>query len=395
MHPTLAAKDYSNYIEHIIPFLDAEITIVTKPGFPNWNVATPACKLFSEYATLKPGSKALLINSGNAVCCTYLAGRYPEVEFWLVDTNIVALESAEKTVSVNELQNVTVIPWAQSAFQEFAFDTVFIEMKKGRKITRRLILEAFTALKPGGKFYIAGANRAGIKSAIEDVDSIFGNSSILGYKKGNRLCLSSKLSPNIQYADWAVEPGVAPGSWYEFHTHLSNLNIRIKSLPGVFSYNKIDEGTQLLLENILLHSASRVLDIGCGWGSIGLTAAIQGAQVDMVDVDLLAIWSTNQNMISNQLSNASIFPSDITRSVSDRSYNLIASNPPFHSSIDVDYTVAEAIVFESYARLETDGKLWLVTNYFLPYHNYLLKYFGNYSTISTTKRYKLLCSTKK
>lgn len=394
MHSYPTIHGYSIFAERSIKFLGNMLTSVSKPGFPNWNEVTSASKLIGEHVTLPTGSQVLYMNSGNGIGGVYLAKKFPDSSLHMMDTNVVALESIEKTIAANSLPNIHVIPWSAKGLPDSDYDVVILEIIKGRKITRRFILEAFSALRIGGNFYLAGGNQLGIHSLIGDARNVFGNASLQGYKKGHRICLYEKATSGISHTEWSSEPGITPGSWYEFHTLMSNSPVTIRSIPGVFSYDKIDPGTWLLLQNLRIQPGQRVLDLGCGWGCIGIDASLKGAQVEMVDVDLLAYYSADQNIRSANLKTASVYASDITSRIPNRTYQIVLSNPPFHAGAQVDYTVAEAIVSQAYNVVESGGEIWLTANQFLTYQDYLTKYFGNSNIVAVTRGYKILRAIK-
>jgi 16S rRNA G1207 methylase RsmC len=80
----------------------------------------------------------------------------------------------------------------------------------------------------------------------------------------------SKLS----FTSLGTAPGIAPGTWVEFSINCSNHVFTIRCLPGVFSIDHLDEGTEMLLNTIEIVPGTRVLDVGCGYGIIGLCASV-------------------------------------------------------------------------------------------------------------------------
>ncbi len=139
---------------------------------------------------------------------------------------------------------------------------VFIQNPKGRKLARRWLLQANQVLDLGSDCYLAGSNQSGIQSVIKDAQGLFGHGYIQAYKKGNRLAHLVKQSANIPLPDWANVPGIAPGTWMEFSISLSNHTYHIHSLPGVFSYDRLDVGTSMLL-SVAKYSCG-CQGLGCG-----------------------------------------------------------------------------------------------------------------------------------
>lgn len=126
---------------------------------------------------------------------------------------------------------------------------------------------------------------------------------------------------------------------------------------GVFAKKKIDFGTVLLLESINIKDfIGKVLDIGCGYGVIGIVIAkLTTCQVDMIDINKRAIHLTKINIKENKLNNASCFESDCYNNVSQK-YNYIITNPPIRAGKKIVYK----ILMRAKDYLEANGKLFLV-----------------------------------
>jgi 16S rRNA (guanine1207-N2)-methyltransferase len=270
-----------------------------------------------------------------------------------------------------------------------------MELPKGRKLARRWLVEAQAALKPGGALYLAGANEQGIQSAIQDAAALFGGAAVLRYKKGNRVARAAagRAAPPAGRPEWAGEAGIAPGTWREFEVGVRGHVFRLRSLPGVFAFDDdLDEGTRLLLDHLEVAPGTQaVLDVGCGYGIIGLAAARLGAgHVDMVDVNLLAIASARENIAGNAISNAEAFLSDAFSAVGDKRYDLIASNPPFHTGKSVDYAVAQAFIEHARSALKPGGRLLLVANKFIRYDQLMRTTFNAVECLVETNKYHVL-----
>ena len=126
---------------------------------------------------------------------------------------------------------------------------------------------------------------------------------------------------------------------------------------GVFSKDGLDFGSRLLLESIPLEEVGgKILDMGCGYGVLGIVISkLTSAHVDMVDVNLRALHLATRNAKENSVSNVSIFESNVYQNVSSK-YSSIVTNPPIRAGKKVVYD----IVMNAKNYLEDDGKLFLV-----------------------------------
>lgn len=368
-----------------------EINYFSKPGLPDWDQITPSTALLGEKVLLRPGDRALLLGSGNGALGPAFARQLHPGELWLADTSFIALEMSRRTLQANSVQNARILAEIDlPQEQESAFDVAILQMPKGRKLAQRWLVAAHTALRPGGSFYIAGANKQGVQPVIRDAESLFGPGSVLGYKKGNRVVRLSKSSDRGPVPDWAEEPGVASQTWVSLQVATPAGVLDLHSLPGIFSYDRLDEGTDLLLGSLKASSGETVLDMGCGVGILGLAASIQGAaRVDLADVNLLAVAAARENIFLLDLQNAQALPSDCASAVIDRRYSLVLSNPPFHTGKAVDYAVAHAFITQASQVLSPGGRFMLVANQFIPYEALLKEVFGRVERLAETSKYRV------
>lgn len=126
---------------------------------------------------------------------------------------------------------------------------------------------------------------------------------------------------------------------------------------GVFSKDGLDFGSRLLLESIPLDEVgAKVLDMGCGYGVIGIVVnKILSVTVDMVDVNLRALHLCERNMKENNCKNIRAFESNCYSNITEK-YHTIITNPPIRAGKDIVYD----IVMNAKKHLLDEGKLFLV-----------------------------------
>jgi 16S rRNA (guanine1207-N2)-methyltransferase len=372
------------------------VKVTSKPGLPDWDLLLPSTQLLADYPKLQPRDRVLLFGCHHGALGVSIARHLPMGQLSIIDHNIIALEMARKTLAANNISSVnllTDIDLPQDVTN--SYDAIYIQIPKGRKLTHRWLLQAYQGLVPGGFLYISGSNKAGIQSSIKDGMELFGNGRILAYKKGNRICQFVKQTEASSLPNWALAPGIKPGTWIEFSITLSDHCYQIRSLPGVFSFDHLDAGTQMLLRACKIISGSKVLDVGCGYGLIGLFASTQGAGwVDLVDNDLLAISSCKETLSINRILNTTVLAGDLLSPLGSKKYDLILSNPPFHTGQAVDFQIAEAMIRQSYHALSPDGQITIVANRFIPYDRLISEIFGNVSCLVESGRFYVLSGTK-
>ena len=126
---------------------------------------------------------------------------------------------------------------------------------------------------------------------------------------------------------------------------------------GVFSKDGLDFGSRLLLESIPLEAVGgKVLDMGCGYGVLGIVLnKVTSCAVDMVDVNLRALHLSQINVKENHCTNIQVFESNCYENIKDK-YSCIITNPPIRAGKKVVYD----IVMNARNYLEKDGVLFLV-----------------------------------
>jgi 16S rRNA (guanine1207-N2)-methyltransferase len=392
----LSSTDYTTPIRVGLRLNSQQITVITKPGLPDWRSISPGAALLAEHTGVSPADKALLLGSGHGAAAVILAQRLSSGELWIMDTSAIALEMSAATLQANDIQNARLTWEINLAERENeSFDVVAVELPKGRRLAQRWLAQAWAALRPGGSLYLAGANALGVQSVLKDAGELFGPGVILDYKKGNRVARFTRPAGMPDKPDWLGEPGILPGSWHEFTLETPLGELSLVSLPGVFSFDRLDDATCLLLGQMRITADDRMADLGCGYGLLGLVAARMGAaRVDLLDANLLAAAAAQENIRRLGLSNAQALPSDVLRAVTGQTYTRILTNPPFHAGKGVDYQVAAAFIQQSRAALEPDGELLLVANRFIRYEKMMEAQFRQVSVKAEDGRYRVIAAVK-
>ena len=127
---------------------------------------------------------------------------------------------------------------------------------------------------------------------------------------------------------------------------------------GVFSGDKIDRGTELLIEAIEIGPCELILDLGCGYGAIGIVAArlSEGGHVILTDVNERAVALARKNVAANGVGNAEVRSGSLYEPVTGMAFDHILSNPPIRAGRQV----VDRIVADAPQHLLEGGKLWLV-----------------------------------
>ena len=143
---------------------------------------------------------------------------------------------------------------------------------------------------------------------------------------------------------------------------IHELRVRLLDTPmtfltdaGVFSKMMVDYGSQVLLNTLDLESDKTLLDVGCGYGPLGLTLGkVFGVQATLIDINSRALDLARANAEKNQV-NARIFQSNVYDDV-EGNFDYIVSNPPIRAG----KSVVHEIIKGAFCHLEDQGSLTIV-----------------------------------
>jgi len=147
-----------------------------------------------------------------------------------------------------------------------------------------------------------------------------------------------------------------PEKW---QSELKGNSFHFKTDSGVFSKKEVDFGSRLLIDTFELNKADGiVLDVGCGYGPIGLSIAkaYPEAMVHMVDVNERALMLAEENASENKVDNVKIYESDRLTEVEEKGFDAILTNPPIRAGKKVVHDFFE----QSLQHLTEGGELWVV-----------------------------------
>ena len=153
-----------------------------------------------------------------------------------------------------------------------------------------------------------------------------------------------------------------------------DIHLQLKTAPGLFSPGNPDTGTLAMLSCASFTSEDKVLDLGCGYGLVGIYIAkiIGGQHVTMSDIDESAVRLAKENTVVNDTPDITILLSDGFTNIPDSGYTLILSNPPYHS----DFRIAKHFIEKGFNRLVIGGKMLMVTKRKEWYKNKFTAVFG-------------------
>ena len=158
------------------------------------------------------------------------------------------------------------------------------------------------------------------------------------------------------------------------------------SQPGVFSFDRLDAGTAMLIEHLPVLSGCGA-DFGCGIGILAhaVLASPQVTEITLIDIDRRAIACAEHNVVDPR---ARFLWADV-RKAQLADLDFVVMNAPFHDAGAEDRKLAQSFVQRAAAVLHKGGVLWLVANRHLPYEGILTPAFKRAELIIETDGYKI------
>ncbi len=144
-----------------------------------------------------------------------------------------------------------------------------------------------------------------------------------------------------------------------FNVTLRGHSFRFKTDRGVFSRKEIDFGSRLLIDTFEEPEMDGpLLDIGCGYGPIGVSLAksFPDRPVHLIDINERALQLAKENATINEVPNVQVYESDRFEQVEEENFAAIITNPPIRAGKRVVFELFE----QSYLRLKKKGELWIV-----------------------------------
>jgi len=254
-------------------------------------------------------------------------------------------------------------------------NTIIYYWNKNKSESEFQLINIMSCFSIGTEIFIVGNNSSGIKSAPLILKKLI-NLKIIDNAKHSILifgCLIKKIK-------FVIEDFFKIHTWKEFF---------IKSLPGVFGYKKIDEGSKFLASTFSKNITGKVLDVGSGTGflSVSLLRSSPDVILTLIDNNVAALKCSKETLHTNHLKGEVIL-SDLYSNIFNK-FDLIISNPPFHEDLKINFNIIKKMIFYSIQYLNRNGEFRFVTNSCFKYDFLLKKTFKKYSILKINNKYKV------
>jgi len=270
------------------------------------------------------------------------------------------------------------------------FDLVLIKVPKSLAMLEHQLYHIRDSLRSGTPIIAAGMSRSIHKSTLRLFETILGpTSTSLARKKSRLILVTRDEAMNEGQSRFPVQYLINADREYTIISH-----------ANVFSPERLDNGSRLMIENIPVSDRpGQIVDLGCGNGLLGLIAVSLNplATVLFTDESYMAIASARQSFLATfgRDRKADFKVNDGLQGIADRSRDLVLNNPPFHRHNAIDESLAWQMFIDARRVLKPQGELWVVGNRHLGYHAKLRKLFGNCTLVTSNRKFVVLKAVKK
>lgn len=263
-------------------------------------------------------------------------------------------------------------------------DYALILLPKNKIEAVGLIATAFMALKAGGVLVAAAANKAGGARLVKTLQS-FGIGDVLNDTR------------NKARVVWVKKDGVDE----EFcHQCIEAASVRqildgaFHSWPGIYGWDKMDQGSAFLLQHLPDNLSGKGADFGCGYGVLAHHVLQHNEVSDFTcfDADWRCLDVAKKNLEAYK--NVGFEWTDLTRDQPSGAFDFIVMNPPFHEGKTTDSGIGKAFIHGAFKALKAGGSLWMVANRHLPYEHDLSGLFASAQKVAEGQGFKIFCAKK-
>lgn len=244
------------------------------------------------------------------------------------------------------------------------FDVAGVVLSKNAVDAMAQIAHALRSVAQGGLLFCAADNKAG-GARLKKMLAQFGIEPLEVVSKNKcRVAIARVGAYDVAATDTAIIAG-------EMRQVLDG---RFWSQAGVFGWDKIDKGSEILTRYIPRDLKGRVADFGCGYGYLSdhiLRHCPKVKHITCADADHRAVTLCQKNLAQFDRDTSCVW-TDLTQAQGDlRNLEAVIMNPPFHDGKMTDSAIGVAFIKTAYAALRRNGRLWMVANAHLPYEDIL------------------------
>lgn len=279
----------------------------------------------------------------------------------------------------------TVQPQQEIAAQ--SVDVVLYLATRFAEENQHELARSWEMLKPGGWLVAAGHNDLGGKRLEKILKLLPGERQSISKFH----CRAVALRKREDAPDEAVRATLV--EWQRAGMPQTVPGTPLLAAPGMFSWRKVDRGSQLLAQHLPARLAGRGADIASGWGYLSheIQARCEGVtSITLYEAEKRALDMAAENLKQAALPLSYVWADAARPLATDAPFDWAVMNPPAHDIAGSTPDVSAAILASAAGALKQGGSLWLVANRHLPYERTLAEHFASFHMVAETGEFKVI-----
>jgi len=265
------------------------------------------------------------------------------------------------------------------------FDGALVLAGRHRGQNEGWIAEAIERVKVGGLIVVAGSTDDGIASLRKRI--------------GKLVDLGGHLPKYHGVVFWFLRPADASEAVGTLQSPPESVEGRFVASPGMFSHERVDAGSRLLVECLPRKAKGAAADFGAGWGYLAAQLAERTmglSSIDLYEADHASLEAARQNLAGLLVPPPAFgfFWHDLTAEKVERKYDLIVMNPPFHQGRATEHGIGQAMIIAAASALKPGGWLFMVANRGLPYDQALKAGFKEVEELRSEGGFRVLAARR-
>ncbi|ANN55340.1 methyltransferase [Mesorhizobium loti NZP2037] len=262
------------------------------------------------------------------------------------------------------------------------FDAALVLAGRHRGQNELRVADALERVVPGGLVVVAGGKDDGIASLRKRVDELVPLHGHMPKYHGIAFWLRRPVDMQAAATLRAANPALL-------------IEERFHTAPGMFSFDRVDAGSKLLVDNLPGDLRGNAADFCAGWGYVAAEMAARSSGLsglDLYEADFDALEVAKGNL-ANTVAQG-FFWTDLLAEPVERRYDVIAMNPPFHRSRAAEPEIGAGMIRAAAKALKPGGRLFMVANRQLPYEPVLSAAFASHAELARDGMFKVFSARR-
>lgn len=274
------------------------------------------------------------------------------------------------------------------SLEDFVPEKIIYRISKEKRVVEHVLQSGWQRLAIDDEFCIAGYKNEGIKTFAKRAQHAWQSEPSLTRGDAQlHVYRFTKTSPAAAL--------IGDDNYRELHEIGQWRSMTVFSKPGIFAWDRFDEGSLFLLEHLDTflrqsdYNHQKALDLGCGNGLLAIALHAAGCNnVSATDNNAAAIRACNYNFSHNHIA-GKVIAADCAAGIDER-FDLVVCNPPFHQGFGVEHDLTDRFLQATRRLLSRRGRALFVVNAFIPLEKKATPLFGQVQTVANNKRFRLV-----